>query len=107
MVSGSVQLAVATGAHQSAAPLALPFAAGENGLELTLTKVTPAAAGPDDDVVASGTVRNPGNTTVKNARISLWMCPQVLPDREAIDTWLADGVLNSTDRQLATAFRVR
>jgi hypothetical protein len=108
MVSGSVPLAGATAIHRSAAaPLALPFATGENGLELTLTKVTPAAAGPDDDVVVTGTVRNPGSTTVKNARISLWMRSQVLADRESIDSWLTDGVLTSTDRQLATTFRVR
>jgi len=109
MLSGSFTAAGAAGlgegVHSSLAPLTA--ADDENALEFNLTKLSPAAVGPDEQLVVSGTVRNPGTATIKNVQISLWLRPEVLPNRAAIDAWLADGELATTDRELRTTARVK
>ncbi len=102
---GAASLGDAAGSVASIASVA-PLAASATGLELNLTRVTPAAAGPDDEVVVSGTIHNRGNTVIKNARISLWLNSDVLADRAAINTWLDDDTLPPGNRQLAKAARV-
>jgi len=98
--AGSAVAAAGPGDSADITQSVLPFATSTTGLELTLTKVAPAATGPDDELVVTGSVRNLSNTTVKNARISLWLRPEVLADREAIDTWLSDGALTRADHQI-------
>jgi hypothetical protein len=109
LLSGSVPALAADGPAAGVQPAAavLPFAAGRSGVQLTLTKVLPAAVGPDDEVVVTGTVRNLDSTPKKNVRIALWLRPDVLANREAIDTWLATGTLTTADRQLPDAAVVR
>jgi len=109
MLSGSIGAAGAAGPSDSAdSRTSVPrFATGATGLELTLTKVSPAAAGPDDEVVVTGTARNLGGTPMKNARISLWLRPEVLAGRKAINAWLSDGTLNSEDRLLPGTALIR
>ena len=108
MLSGSVP-AMAAGLPDGRQPVAatLPVAAGRTGLQLSLTKVSPAAVGLDDEVVVTGTVRNLDSAPKKNVRIALWLRPQVLPDREAIDTWLATGTLTTADHQLPDPALIR
>jgi hypothetical protein len=84
-----------------------PLAADGTGLELGLTKVTPAMVGPAEEVVVNGTLRNLGSTAIKNARITLWLRREALPDREAINTWLAEGTLTPADHQIPATARVR
>jgi hypothetical protein len=112
LLSGSVGTAGLVGTAAAAPPRAagadstrsaLPLAAGASGLELKLTKVYPAATGLDDELVVTGSVRNVGTTTVKKTVVSLWLRPEVLADREAIDTWLSDGTLTLADHQLVQA----
>jgi hypothetical protein len=108
MLSGSVP-AMAAGLPDGGQPVAamLPVAAGRTGLQLSLTKVAPAAVGLDDEVVVTGTVRNLDSAPKKNVRIALWLRPQVLADREAIDTWLATGTLTTADQQLPDPALIR
>lgn len=113
--AGAAGAAGTTGALRAVRPVdsadsvrsVLPFADGDTALELKLTKVSPAATGPDDELVVSGSVRNVGTSSVKNARISLWLRPEALADREAIDTWLSDGALTPADHQLPVNTVVR
>ena len=49
-----------------------PFAAGSD-LELRLSKVTPAAPGPNDELVVTGTARNLSSTPLKRVRLTLWL----------------------------------
>jgi hypothetical protein len=104
MLSGSF---TAAGAAELGAAAERSAVGDGAALELTLTKLSPAAVGPDQPLVVSGTVRNPGTTTIKSAGISLWLRPEVLPDRAAIDTWLAEGELATTDRELQATARVK
>ena len=77
--------------------VAQPVPAGTSGVDLQLTRVTPAAVRPTDELTVSGTIRNLGSTTVKKTRISLWLRPQVLPDRASINQWLKEGTLGAAD----------
>ena len=76
ILSGSIPAVGAAGPNASPnasperAASVLPFATGDTGLELTLTKVSPAAVGPDDEVVITGSVRNLDSVARKNVRIS-------------------------------------
>lgn len=102
VLSGPVATAGAAGPRHSAeATKSVLHAADGTGVELNLTKVSPAAVGPDDDVVVTGTVRNLGTTALNTVRVSLWLRPDVLPDRKAIDTWLADPALVAGDEELS------
>jgi uncharacterized protein DUF6049 len=96
--SGTLNAVAATGGTGGPGT-ARPVRAG-SGLELRLTKVTPAAPGPNDELVVTGTARNLSSTPLKRARISLWLRPEVLADRAAIDDWLAEGTLSSSDEKL-------
>jgi hypothetical protein len=113
ILSGSIPAVGASGPNASPnasperAASVLPFATGDTGLELTLTKVSPAAVGPDDEVMITGSVRNLDSVARKNVRISLWLRPDVLTDRRAINSWLSEGTLTSTDRQLPATALVR
>jgi hypothetical protein len=101
LVSGSVvPVGSATAAGVGPVRSARPAAAGDSGLELKLGKVSPAAPGPDDELVITGSVRNVGGTAAKNPQILLWLRPEVLPDRAAINTWLAAGSLNELGHEV-------
>jgi hypothetical protein len=71
-------------------------------VELQLTKVLPVAVRPTDDLTVTGTIRNAGSTTAKTIKINLWLRPDVLVSRKAINTWLDKGTLTPVDREVAS-----
>jgi Family of unknown function (DUF6049) len=105
LVGATVGLAALSAGSIAAAPLAAPASAATR-LELQLTKVSPAAVNPEDPLVVTGTIRNPGTKTIKNVSVDLRLHGQPLDTRQEVDDWLSDGEVAYFDRTLAVTAKV-
>nr|WP_269809562.1 DUF6049 family protein [Kineosporia rhizophila] len=79
---------------------AAPKAPKGKKLQLALTQVSPTSLTYQDDLVVSGTVRNPGNRAVKNLDVALRFSYTALTGRDAVTDWVSKGDVATTSAVL-------
>ena len=73
-------------------PAVLPKApAADTGLEISLSSVSPALAGPGQSVTVAGTVTNRGSSAVPRPVARVVLGSQPLAVREDVDRWPRPG----------------
>jgi hypothetical protein len=78
------------GGPQAVVPAVLPKApAADTGLEISLSSVSPAIAGPGQSVTVAGTVTNRGSSAVPRPVARVVLGSQPLAVREDVDRWAA------------------